>query len=143
MCRVPFRQSVAILTAATLLLAASPAWPQDTTDRATLVALADYQEKLAQYERAHGAYEREHEAYWHAVAEKRKLRNAKRRKHEAMQLTDYVLTQPPIYSGPPRPVSPLPPPPPPSVAAQAGNPGGRRFLKRGQRAMGLCAGPAG
>jgi hypothetical protein len=32
-----------------------------------------------------------------------------------MQLADYVLTQPPVYSGPPRPVSPLPPPPPPPV----------------------------
>jgi hypothetical protein len=115
MCRVPFRQSVAILTAAALLLAAALAWPQDAADRATLGALADYQEKLAQYERAHGAYERAHEAYWHAVAEKRKLRNAKRRKHEAMQLADYVLTQPPVYGGPPRPVSPLPPPPPPPV----------------------------
>jgi hypothetical protein len=112
MCWIPFRQSVAILSAAALLTVAVPAWPQDTTDRTTLGAFADYQEKLAQYERAHGAYAREHEAYWHAVAEKRKLRNAKRRKHEAMQLADYVLTQPPVYLGPPRPISPLPPPPP-------------------------------
>ncbi len=115
MCRVPFRQSVAILTAAALLTVAAPAWPQDATDRATLGALADYQEKLAQYERAHGAYEREHATYWDAISAKRKLRNAKRRKHEAMQLADYVLTQPPVYSGPPRPVSPLPPPPAPPV----------------------------
>ena len=114
--RVPFHQSVAILTAAVLLTVAAPAWPQDATDRATLGALADYQEKLAQYERAHGAYEREHATYWDAISAKRKLRNAKRRKHEAMQLADYVLTQPPVYSGPPRPVSPLPPPPPPSAS---------------------------
>jgi hypothetical protein len=113
--RVPFRRSVTILTAAALLTAAPAAWPQGAADRAALGTLADYQGKLAQYERAHGAYEREHQAYWHAVAEKRKLRNAKRRKHEAMRLTDYVLTQPPVYSGPPRPVSPLPPPPPPPV----------------------------
>ncbi len=111
--RIPFRRSAAILTAAALLSAAAPAWPQNDADRAALSALADYQEKLAQYERVHGAYEREHQAYWRAVAEKRKLRNAKRRKHEAIQLADYVLTQPPVYSGPRRPVSPLPPPPPP------------------------------
>jgi hypothetical protein len=71
---------------------------------------AEYEAKLAVYERARGAYERAHASYWNEVASKRKLRNAKRRKHEAMQLADYVVTQPPVYSGPPRPVSPLPPP---------------------------------
>jgi len=113
--RPPARTLFIVFAAAALLTVAAPAWPQSAQDSATLGALAAYQEKLAQYERVHGAYEREHAAYWHAVAEKRKLRNAKRRKHEAMQLADYVLTQPPVYNGPPRPVSPLPPPPPPPV----------------------------
>jgi len=113
--RPPARTLFIVFAAAALLTVAAPAWPQSAQDSATLGALAAYQEKLAQYERVHGAYEREHEAYWHAVAEKRKLRNAKRRKHEAMQLTDYVLTQPPDYRGPRRPVSPLPPPPAPPV----------------------------
>jgi len=113
--RPPARTLFIVFAAAALLTVAAPAWPQSAQDSATLGALAAYQEKLAQYERVHGTYEREHAAYWHAVAEKRKLRNAKRRKHEVMQLADYVLTQPPVYSGPPRPVSPLPPPPPPPV----------------------------
>jgi len=76
-------------------------------------ALADYQAKLAQYEAVHGAYEREAAAYWDSVADKRRIRNAKRRSHETIVLADYVLTQPPVYSGPAKPISPLPPPPPP------------------------------
>jgi hypothetical protein len=135
--RVPFHQSAAILTAAVLLTVAAPAWPQDATDRATLGALADYQEKLAQYERAHGAYEREHATYWDAISAKRKLRNAKRRKHEAMQLADYVLTQPPVYSGPPRPVSPLPPPPPPPVPPKPEIPVVADFLQAAKEQWGF------
>ena len=46
-------------------------------------ALADYQAKLAQYEQIHGAFEREHTTYWDSVAAKRRIRNAKRRNHEA------------------------------------------------------------
>jgi hypothetical protein len=114
MCLRSARCLLACLTTG-LTLAIGPAWPQSPQDRATLDALAVYEQKLAEYERIHGAFEREHEAYWDAVAEKRKLRNGKRRRHEPIQLADYVLTQPPVYSGPPRPVSPLPPPPPPPV----------------------------
>jgi hypothetical protein len=56
------------------------------------------------------AYEAQADAYWNAVSEKRRLRNAKRRNHEQIQLDDYVLVQPPIYSGPPRPIDPAAPP---------------------------------
>ncbi len=76
-------------------------------------ALAAYKAKLEIYQRARDAYERQHEAYWNAVSAKRKIRFAKRRHHETIALTDYVLTQPPVYAGPPQPVSPLPPPPKP------------------------------
>jgi hypothetical protein len=77
--------------------------------------LADYQAKLEIYERTHGAYEQQATTYWDAVADKRRLRNAKRRNRQPIALDDYVLTQPPVYAGPPNPVSPLPPPPPPPV----------------------------
>jgi hypothetical protein len=80
--------------------------------------LAAYQAKLEGYQRAHGVYEEEASRYWDAIADKRRIRNAKRRSHEPITANDYVLTQPPIYSGPPRPVSPLPPPPPPPVPAK-------------------------
>lgn len=45
-------------------------------------------------------------AYWNSVSEKRRLRNQKRRDNQDILLDDYVLTQPPVYSGPPEPVNP-------------------------------------
>jgi hypothetical protein len=101
---------VLIALAAGLLLPAPPARAQGVPSAA---ALADYQTKLAQYLRARQAYEDEADAYWNAVIEKRRARNAKRRDHVAVQLTDYVLTQPPLYAGPPRPLDPAAPGPPP------------------------------
>ena len=105
------RRSLAILTAAALLAGATPAWPQNAAvDPAVLAA---YRAKLAEYDRVHGAYEQRADAYWDAVTHKRRVRIAKRRHREKVALTDYELTQPPVYTGPPRPVSPLPPPPKP------------------------------
>lgn len=107
------RTLFAALTAAAVL--ATPAWPQGAPVVHDAGVLAEYHAKLAEYDRIHGAFEREHNAYWESIAAKRRIRNAKRRNHEPIALTDYVLTQPPVYAGPPRPVSPLPPPPPPPV----------------------------
>ncbi len=76
-------------------------------------AASDYQAKLARYEQVHGAYEAEASAYWNAVSAKRKLRHAKLRKREPLRLADYVLTQPPVYAGPPRPKNPFAPTTPP------------------------------
>ena len=47
-------------------------------------------------------------AYWSSISEKRHGRNAKRRDRQTIALDDYVLTQPPVYSGPKRPVNPEP-----------------------------------
>jgi hypothetical protein len=55
------------------------------------------------YIHARRAYERAAEAYWQEVADKRRARFAKRRNGEPIGLDDYVLTQPPLYTGPPRP----------------------------------------
>jgi hypothetical protein len=101
--------TICLLAACLLLLAASVARAQDTPPGAT----ADYQGRLAQYQAARGAYEAEATAYWDAVAEKRRTRNAKRRDHQSIALDDYVLTQPPDYAGPPRPVDPHAPVAPP------------------------------
>ena len=76
-------------------------------------ALTDYQAKLAQYQVARATYEAEASAYWDAVAEKRRARNTKRREHLPIGLDDYVLTQPPVYSGPARPIDPHAPAQPP------------------------------
>ncbi|MEH2613304.1 hypothetical protein V1293_005593 [Bradyrhizobium sp. AZCC 1693] len=71
-------------------------------------AIAEYRRKLKEYQEARAAFEDEAGAYWAAISEKRKGRNAKRRERQAIALDDYVLTQPPVYSGPKRPVSPEP-----------------------------------
>ncbi len=69
-------------------------------------ATAEYRRLLHQYQEARAAFEAEAGAYWDSIAEKRRGRNAKRREHLAIGLNDYVLTQPPVYTGPKRPVSP-------------------------------------
>jgi hypothetical protein len=101
-----------IALAASLSLAALPARAQSAPPSGA--ALADYQARLAQYLQARQAYDAEAEAYWSAVSEKRRARNAKRRNHMPIGLADYVLSQPPRYDGPPRPLNPTAPGPAPS-----------------------------
>ena len=76
-------------------------------------AIAEYRRKLAEYQEARAAFEQEAGAYWNSIAEKRRGRNAKRREHQPITLDDYVLTQPPVYTGPKRPVNPEPSAPEP------------------------------
>ena len=71
-------------------------------------AIAEYRRKLREYQEARAAFEEEAGAYWAAISEKRKGRNAKRRERQTIALDDYVLTQPPVYTGAKRPVSPEP-----------------------------------
>ena len=68
--------------------------------------IAEYHEKLAEYTKARAAYEVVAGPYWAAIAEKRAERAAKRHKKERTTLDDYVLEQPPVYSGPPKPEDP-------------------------------------
>jgi len=96
------------LTLGLLLVFATPV-------RAQIVSpdvIADYQRRLAEYQAVHDAYEADASAYWSAIAEKRRGRNAKRREHQQITLDDYVLTQPPVYTGPKRPINPQPEPEP-------------------------------
>ena len=69
-------------------------------------AIAEYRRKLKEYQEARAAFEEEAGAYWSSISEKRKIRNAKRRDRQTIALNDYVLTQPPLYSGPKAPVNP-------------------------------------
>ncbi|HKF07786.1 MAG TPA: hypothetical protein VKB89_03570 [Xanthobacteraceae bacterium] len=64
---------------------------------------------MEEYTAARRKYEAEADAYWSSVAEKRRLRQAKLRKNQEIVPADYVLAQPPIYSGPPKPVDPSAP----------------------------------
>jgi hypothetical protein len=80
-------------------------------------AMAVYRRKLEEYTRAREAFDAAAIAYWTTITEKRRGRIAKRRNGEQILLDDYVLSQPPVYAGPPRPVDPSAPdepePPPP------------------------------
>jgi len=71
-------------------------------------AIAEYRRKLKEYLEARAAFDQEADAYWNSIAEKRRGRSAKRRERRTIALDDYVLTQPPVYAGPRRPVSPAP-----------------------------------
>jgi len=73
-------------------------------------AIAEYRRKLREYQEARAAFEAEAGAYWNSIAEKRRGRSAKRRERLPIGLDDYVLTQPPVYTGPKRPVNPEPSP---------------------------------
>jgi len=75
--------------------------------------MADYRRKLKVYEAARAKFEAVAEPYWEQVEQKRKGRMAKRRNGQAIALSDYVLEQPPQYTGPSRPVDPSKPQEPP------------------------------
>jgi hypothetical protein len=100
------------LLAGALPAAASEPLPSSAADAmaqaASPQAIAEYRRKLKEYQEARAAFEEEAGAYWTAISEKRKGRNAKRRERQTITLDDYVLTQPPVYTGPRRPVSPEP-----------------------------------
>ncbi len=108
---VRLQASLCGLLVAGLMLAGPSAHAQGAPPSA--VAIADYQAKLAQFQAARAPYEAQAAAYWGAIAEKRRGRNVKRRDHLPITLDDYVLTQPPVYAGPPRPVDPRTPGAPP------------------------------
>ena len=113
--RLPLIRIGSGFVALALLAGESPAVatePPSTADAmaqaASPQAIAEYRRKLKEYQEARAAFEEEAGAYWAAISEKRKGRNAKRRERQTITLDDYVLTQPPVYSGPKRPVSPEP-----------------------------------
>src|SRR6202163_2078327 len=97
--------ALAVLLMAPLALAMdAAAFPAATADAMAQVAspqaIAEYRRKLREYQEARAAFEQEASAYWSSIAEKRRGRNAKRRERQTIALDDYVLTQPPVYTGP-------------------------------------------
>ena len=77
---------------------------------ATSPASTEYAVKLAEYEAAQARFQDEARAYWNLVGEKRRGRIVKRQAGTPLQADDYVLTQPPVYAGPPKPRNPAVPP---------------------------------
>jgi hypothetical protein len=90
---------------------------------ATPAAMAEYRQELAAYLQARDAYQAAAKTYWASITEKRRLRSAKRAHGAVLSIDDYVLDQPPVYSGPPKPRDPSKPPepaqPPPYVPVVA------------------------
>ena len=108
------RRSLWCALAAILFCAALPSLAQETSKdaldkSAARAAAASSKIAIEAYIRARRAYEDEASVYWQSVVDKRRGRNAKRRSNETIVLDDYVLTQPPIYTGPPRPPGYVPP----------------------------------
>jgi len=128
----PMQIAVAAIAAMTLLSAAwltcaagvgDVAVAQTAKPTVSAAAMAEYRRLLEAYNKVHDAYVAAASAYWSAIADKRKARFAKRGRNEPLVIDDYVLTQPPIYTGPPKPVDPSAPkeegPPPPPVPVVA------------------------
>jgi hypothetical protein len=104
MLRVPIRRVLTISALALPLLA-----PQAGDVLPSVVAEAQAQAvSWKEYLAARAEFNAQVSAYWTSIADKRRGRNAKRREHVAITLDDYVLTQPPVYTGPARPPGPSP-----------------------------------
>jgi hypothetical protein len=86
------------------VVAVQPSFAQRLTT--ATVSVGSYEARLEAYTRARNAFEAQAGPYWEDISEKRKARFAKRRHGHAIALNDYVLTQPPLYAGPPAPVDP-------------------------------------
>lgn len=83
--------------------AQTPETPSATVPPVPSAVTTEYRRQLAAYKQARQKFDDEAGAYWSAIAQKRRLRNAKRRDGQDIVLDDYVLTQPPLYTGPPSP----------------------------------------
>jgi hypothetical protein len=88
--------------------AQAPERPDVSTTAPSAAAMV-YRRKLEEYTAARRRYEAEADAYWRSIADKRRLRHAKLRNNQEILLSDYVLTQPPVYVGPPKPIDPSAP----------------------------------
>jgi hypothetical protein len=112
------RRSLTLLLGAAMVGVARASWAQDDITTSVKNNAA-----IDAYLRARRAYEDEAEAYGQQVVDKRRARFAKRRAREPIGADDYVLAQPPIYTGPPQPPGipqrqiPGPPPQPIPVVA--------------------------
>jgi hypothetical protein len=117
-------RSFGFLVAATAILGGGALHAQSGAPSATssvaspdnATALAQYRRALEAYNEAQARYAALARSYWDSISEKRQLRNAKRARGEALAIEDYVLDQPPVYTGPPRPKNPLGPEPSPHRA---------------------------
>jgi hypothetical protein len=101
------RLPIAVVSLIAAVLASSAVAQTETPKaNATPAQMAEYLVKLAEYDAARAAYQVRAAPYWAEVKAKRAARFAKRRAHHEITLDDYVLTQPPEYTGPKKPIDP-------------------------------------
>ena len=62
-------------------------------------------QRVDEYILARRKFDEESSQYWKLIIEKRHARGAKRRNNQTVLIDDYVLTQPPVYTGPPKPAN--------------------------------------
>ena len=113
----PYRSGV-LLFACALVWSAALDVPRAVMAQAaappvSAAAMAQYRRDLAAYLQAHDAYLAAAKIYWASITDKRRSRRAKQTSGTPIGLDDYVLTQPPVYTGPPKPRDPSKPPEPP------------------------------
>jgi hypothetical protein len=104
-----------LLLACALLWSAVAAQGQApvATPAVSAAAMAQYRRDLAAYLQAHDTYLAAAKSYWASITDKRRSRRVKQTSGTPIVLDDYVLTQPPVYTGPPKPRDPSKPPEPP------------------------------
>ncbi len=100
---------LALQPAATVTVGLVHATPAHAESSAASLKLrvALYRKKLAAYKKARAAFERVAAPYWRSISAKRSQRRKKIAKGQPLTLNDYVLEQPPLYTGPPEPRDPL------------------------------------
>jgi hypothetical protein len=81
----------------------------DTEPGPLKARMAEYRKKLTEYHKAWDAYEKIAGPYWRAVTDKRSRRRTKVANNMQITAADYVMTQPPVYTGPEEPEDPLAP----------------------------------
>ena len=69
-------------------------------------AAGEYHVKYIAYRQQRGSYEKTAASYWEQVERLRAERRKKRADGKPIALSDYVLDQPPVYTGPPAPTPP-------------------------------------
>ena len=111
--------SIFLLTTSAAI-AESTKTPADAAQPVPQAPIA-YKEKFEEYTTARRKFDDEVAAYWKLIDEKKQNRNEKRRNGQEVLLEDYVLIQPPTYSGPARPVDP-------SAAPKANGVPGKKYV---------------
>jgi hypothetical protein len=97
---------VALSLSSSELGAETSALGQERTSAAQCVAQATPDDqRLGEYIRSRQKFDDDSSRYWALIVEKRRNRIAKRRNNEMPRIDDYVLTQPPVYAGPPKPAN--------------------------------------